>query len=330
MLRPLILTLALALSALAAPPSARADVAEVVQNHALPGYAALAEAASALDAAAQADCAPAALAPAWNATFDAWMAVQHLHLGPIEEAGRGLAIHFWPDPKGRGRAAQRALLAADPATLTPETFADQSVAARGLMALERLLFPGADALQGDTCSLIRLTTSDLARTTAEISSLWQQGFATSLTTAGEPGNPRFLSQAEARQALLTQLTTGLEQLADQRLGRPLGSFDKPRPDLAEAHASARSLRNVTLSLQALRDLTVNLAPDSPKSRAAFDTALARATALNDPALAGVADPAGRLRIEILQQSIRATRDAVLAELPPQLGVGVGFNALDGD
>lgn len=324
-MRRLSLTLALILS----PFTAQADVAEVVQNHILPGYTALATAAATLDAAARHDCTPATLTPAFHTTFDAWMAVQHLHLGPVEEDGRGLAIAFWPDPKGRGLAAQRAILANNPTTLTADTFADQSVAARGLMALERLLTPDS-GLQGDTCTLIRLTTADLARITADIATLWQQDFAASLITAGQPGNTRFLSQAEARQALLTQLTTGLEHLADQRLGRPLGSFDKPRPDLAEARASGRSLRNIALSLHALRDLSASLSPDTPAPLAAIDAAIAKAEALDDPILAGAADPAARLRIEILQQTIRAAHQAVLTALPPALGVGIGFNALDGD
>jgi predicted lipoprotein len=328
-MRRLAPTLALTLALILSPLTAHADVAEVVQDHILPGYAALATAAVALNAAAQQDCTPASLTPAFHTTFDAWMAVQHLHLGPVEEDGRGLAIAFWPDPKGRGLAAQRAILANDPATLSPESFADQSIAARGLMALERLLIPGP-ALQGDTCTLIRLTTTDLARTTADIAALWQQGFAASLSTAGQPGNTRFLSQAEARQALLTQLTTGLEQLADQRLGRPLGGFDKPRPDLAEARASGRSLRNITLSLRALRDLSATLSPDATNALAAIDAAIAKAEALDDPILAGTADPAARLRIEILQQTIRAAHQAVVTALPPALGVGIGFNALDGD
>jgi predicted lipoprotein len=324
-MRRLTLTLALILS----PFTARADVTEVVQDHILPGYAALATAAATLNTAAQTDCTPTTLTPAFHHMFDAWMAVQHLHLGPVEEEGRGLSIAFWPDPKGRGLAAQRAILANDPTTLTPDTFADQSIAARGLMALERLLYPDG-TLKGDTCTLTRLTTADLARTTADVATLWQQDFAANLTTAGQPGNTRFLSVAETRQALLTQLTTGLEQLADQRLARPLGSFDKPRPDLAEARASGRSLRNITLSLRALRDVSATLSPDTTAPLTAIDAAIAKAEALDDPTLSGTTDPARRLRIEIFQQSIRAAHDAVVTDLPPALGVGIGFNALDGD
>lgn len=59
------------------------------------------------------------------------MAVQHLRFGPGETDGRVLAILYWPDPKALGAKAQAALLTGDPAKLTPDAFAEQSVAARG-------------------------------------------------------------------------------------------------------------------------------------------------------------------------------------------------------
>jgi uncharacterized protein len=73
-----------------------------------------------------------------------------------------------------------------------------------------------------------------------------------------------------------------------------------------------------------------LTPDAPNSIAAFAHALQLAQDLNDPDLAGVADPQSRLKVEILQQAIEALRDTVLAELGPELDVGIGFNAADGD
>lgn len=319
-------TLAL-LMLLAAP--AQADVAGALRGHILPGYAGFADATAALAQAAEGSCDPAVLRPAWNGAFDAWMAVSHLHLGPVEEGGRGLAIAFWPDPKGLGWKHQQALMTGDPAALTPGTFADQSVAARGFFALERLLYPASD-LPADPCPLIRATTADLARTAAEVRAGWQDGFADVLLTAGAEGNATFLTEGEAKQALFTQLATALEFDADQRLGRPLGTFDKPRPERAEATASGRSLRNLVLSLQALRAFALALSPDLPHSAAAFDRTIAQAEALDDPAFAGVATPSGHLKAEILQQSIRALRQAVLAELGSQLGVTVGFNSADGD
>lgn len=320
------LAAAFCLLALAAP--ARADVAEAVEDVILPGYARFADAAAGLDAAAQASCDPAALRPAFDAAFDAWMQVQHLRLGPAEEGGRALAVNFWPDAKGSGARVQRQMLAAeDPAAANPAAFAQVSVAARGFPALERLLYADA-APQGYACTLTRATAADLARLAAELRDGWQGGFAATLTQPGA-GGP-YLNGAEARQALFTQLATGLEGLADQRLGRPLGSFDKPRPELAEARASGRSLRNVRESLIGLRSLAVALAPESPRTQAGFDRALSLAEGLDDPVFAGVADPQSRLKVEILQQAIRATREAAVAEVGAALGVTAGFNSADGD
>jgi predicted lipoprotein len=306
---------------------ARADVAEAVRDHVLPGYAQFAGAAEAL--AAVKTCDPEALRPAYQAAFDAWMGVAHLHLGPVEEDGRGLAIAFWPDPKGLGWKHQQALLMGDGAALEPAAFAEQSVAARGFFALERLLYPVGE-VPGDPCPLIRATTGDLARVAEEVREGWVGGYADLVLTAGEPGNAVFLTADEARQALFTQLVTGLEFDADARLGRPLGTFERPLPDRAEAVASGRSLRNLVLSLQALRGLAGTLSGDVPKSAAAFDAAIAAAEGLGDPVFAGVADPGGRLKVEILQQKVRALREVVIAELGGQLGVDVGFNAADGD
>ena len=303
-----------------------AATALVVQDHIRPGYAAFSDAATAL--AAVESCDPDSLRPAFQATYDAWLAVAHLALGPAEDDGMALAILFWPDPKGLGAKAQRALLTGDPASLTPEAMARQSVAARGLSGLERLLYP-AEALPADPCPLIHATADDLARMATLLDTAWGP-YGDTLLTAGQPGNTRFLSASEATQALFTQLATGLEFIADRRIGRPLASLDKPRPDLAEGRASGRPLANITLSLQGLRDLALTLAPDSPKTIAAFDHAIGLAEALNDPTLDGITDPQEWLKLEVLEQAVRTTRDTALAEIGPALGVELGFNAQDGD
>lgn len=305
---------------------AAADTAAVVNDHARPGYAAFAEATAEL--AAIDSCDPAVLRPAFQAAYDAWMGVAHLQLGPAEEDGRALSILFWPDPKRLGAKAQTALLTGDPAALTPEAMAQQSVAARGLSGLERLLYP-TESLPADPCPLILATADDLARTADDLGSAWGP-YGDTLLTAGAAGNARFLRPEEATQALFTQLATGLEFVADRRIGRPLGSFGKPRPDLAQGYASGRALANITLSLQALRSLSASLSPESTKTLAAFDRAISLAQALDDPNLDAITDPQAWLKLEILQQAVRTTRDTAIAEIGPALGVELGFNAQDGD
>lgn len=323
MLRPLILILGLATGV------AQADVPAAVQDHILPRHAAFAAATASLAEATTDGCALDQVGPAYQAAYDAWMGVQHIRLGPVEVDGRGLAIAFWPDPKASGLRAQHVLLDADPATLTPDNMMEQSVAARGLTGLERLLYP-TEPWPVDTCPLLRATADDLARMSADLDREWRTGFGPLVLTASQPGNTRFLSEVEARQALFTQIVTGLDFIRDQRLGRPLGSFDRPAPDRAEARASGRSLRNIALSLSAIRQMAMALVPDAARSLTALDRATDLARDLDDPLLAGVATPQGRLRVEILQQAVDAARMAVVEEMGPALGVTMGFNAMDGD
>ncbi len=317
--------------AFAAGPVA-ADVNAVIDAHILPGYAAFAEATTALDDAA-ADCAPETIRPAWNEAFDAWLGVSHLRFGPVEQDGRSVVIAFWPDERGATPKALAGLIAdEDPIIETPEGTARVSVAARGLFALEYLLYDPQFAEAGPYgCALIRALTEDLAALAAETNEAWQGGYAETMRSAGAEGNATYLSDREARQALFTALLSGLEFTADQRLGRPLGTFDRPRPTRAEAWRSERGQRNVVLSLRALSDLARHLTDDgAPLTDAALAHAIERAESLDDPAFTGVSDPSSRLKIEIVQQAVRAARDAALAEIGPSLGVSAGFNSADGD
>jgi predicted lipoprotein len=224
----------------------------------------------------------------------------------------------------------------DLAVTDGDEFAHVSIAARGLFALEFMLFdPSFDVYDQESysCSLVQAIAYDLAQTGAYISAEWTKddGFGAALRNAGAAENPRYLSEAEAAQSLYTMLTTGLENTAKQRLGRPLGSFEKPRPKRAEAYRSERALRNVILSLQASRDFALSMSPETPtETLAILDEVLAKAQALADPSLASVADPAGRLKIEIIAQRIEAALGAIANDIGVPLGISAGFNASDGD
>ncbi len=329
-MRKTALIAALALS-MASP--AAADVAGAVDSLILPGYRAFAETSKRLASAAEADCTAPALQGDYQRAFDAWLGVQHIRFGPVEDQGRGLAIAFWPDPRGLTESTLRGLIAAeDPVVETPDGFAQVSVAARGLFALDLLLYdPDLSDYEPDSysCTLVTAIAADLSRMATAILADWQHDYAHALRVPSASG--AFRSEREAAQALFTALMTGLEFDADQRLGRPLGTFDRPRPTRAEAWRSGRSLRNVTLSLEALRDLAEMLPETAPhQSLDAFALALREAGRLDDPVFAGVSEPQDRIRVESLQQRIDAVRDVARAEIGPSLGVAAGFNSADGD
>ena len=104
-------------------------------------------------------------------------AAQHIGFGPIERDNRRYAIAFWPDTKGFARKALDRLTAKqDPVVDDPDAFEKISVAGRGLLALERLLYnqDGAIALEeGYPCRLAQAIATDLAHNSANVLSEWQ-------------------------------------------------------------------------------------------------------------------------------------------------------------
>ncbi|MEQ3710422.1 MAG: imelysin family protein [Tateyamaria sp.] len=306
---------------------ALADVESTITEHILPGYVALAQATDNLASDAAADCTPEAVRPGFQAAYDAWISVSHIQFGPIEDQALSLAMSFWPDPKdSTGKALGRLAAAKDPIVDDAGQWADVSAAAQGFTALERMLYePQEDA--DYACRLTQVIATGLADKSAAILEDWP-AFADLMRDAE---NERFQCVEEVQRTLFTALSTGLEFLHDQRLGRPLGTFDRPRPRRAEARRSERSLRHVQLSLASLEALATTMFDgDLTDTIAAFSDARTRAEALGDPALQGVAHPAQRFKVEVLQQAVRAVQIAVINDIGAPLGITAGFNSLDGD
>ncbi|MEJ6393886.1 imelysin family protein [Gymnodinialimonas sp. 2305UL16-5] len=316
--------------------SAAIDAA--LDTHVLPGVEQLAETTADLAEAASADCTATSsdLRRAYGAAFDAWIHVGHLRFGPFEAENRAFALAFWPD--GRGATPRSLAGLIDDEDLVARDVADYatvSIAARGFYAMEFLLYDDDLTARGDDayrCQLVRVVAQDIAVTSAAIAADWSDTHADLMRNAGQ--NDRYRSPEDAMRTLFGALTTGLEFNADVRLGRPLGTFERPRPTRAEARRSGRSLQNLTGSLLGLQELYRALATGAPGAGpeidAAFAAALDAADRLDDPTFASVADPSGRFRVEVLQQRIVELRQAILTDLGPDLGVTASFNALDGD
>ncbi|SLN12455.1 Iron-regulated protein A precursor [Falsiruegeria litorea R37] len=331
---------ALALSfAMILPISATADqVDAILDRHVLPGFTDLAESSLVMAQVAQSDCAPSSerLQAAYSSSFDAWIAVSHLRFGPTEIENRGFALAFWPDSRNSTPKTLGALIKdQDPIVSDPEAFQSVSIAGRGFFALEYLLFDERLSTLGNEtyrCSLVQAITQDIAVVSQAVNRDWQDRYDALMRTPTQGGI--YQTRAEALQEFYKALDTGLQINADLRLGRPLGTFAKPRPKRAEAWRSGRSLRHVRLSLEQLRVLawllTAGNAELAQELDTKFGTALTRISALVDPDFSSVATPAGRIRVEALQQAINDIRTEVTQSLGPALGVSAGFNSLDGD
>jgi uncharacterized protein len=182
--------------------------------------------------------------------------------------------------------------------------------------------------------LVQTVAADLSGQADALAAGWD-AFAPTLLTAGAVGNATYLTKDEALRAIYTQLLAGLDWTADSRLGRPMGTVERPRPRMAEAWRSGRSLRNVVLAAEAAHALAHALADDLlpaglPRTDAALTQVRAAADRTRDPAFQDVDDPQARLHVEILQQAVRGMKDAIEADIGDALGIKAGFNAQDGD
>ena len=316
---------------LAAP--AFADIDEVLETHILPGFERFADATGTLSDTAEQKCRPGAIRPAFHDAFDAWMSVADLRIGPSETGA--LSIGFWPDPRGfTQRTLSRFIAEQDPVAQDVEGYGDVSIAARGLYALEMLLFDPAFAeyAQGSyTCDLVATIAADLDGQAEALNAGWRGDFADTLRNAGAAGNTMFLSRDEALRAVYTQILSSLTFTADRRLGLPMGSFDRPRPALAEARRSGRSLRHVVLASEAAHGLATALADwELPMTDTALKDLREAAARVQDPALQDVGVPQGRLRVEVLQKAVSELRRAIEVEVGARYGIKPGFNSQDGD
>jgi predicted lipoprotein len=327
----------LAAAVICAPFAATASpsITGIIDDHILPRFDMLASTSVALSQIAAQDCDPTsdALRTAYGLAFDAWVSASHLRFGPTEVDDRAFALAFWPDSRGATPRALAALIAdEDPIGLDADNYSEVSIAARGFYALEFLLYDDELMQPSDYhCTLVQTVTADIAATSSAIHNDWQTHKEVLLSPAPDA---TYRSDDEVLQEMLRALTAGLQFTQDSRLGRPLGTFDRPQPTRAEARRSGRSAQHVALSLISLQDLASHLAVSdtalSDTLDRQFQDAIGKLEALDDPIFASVAAPQTRLRVEVIGQSIGAIRTTVQTELGPTLGVAAGFNALDGD
>ena len=147
---------------------------------------------------------------------------------------------------------------------------------------------------------------------------------------------------EAAAQLYAGVMTGLQIVSDQKIAGPRGqTIDKAKPKSAEQWRAGRSLKNIKLNLQALREAAagksgfVTLLPADQNAlkteiTAAFDAALAAADAAPEPLDTAVTDAEGRKKIGALLIAVNHVRDIMNQKVPPAVGISLGFNEMDGD
>ena len=338
----------------------------LVRHHVLPRYRRFAGATTRLREAVGALCeAPAEevlnrARSAYHEAMDAWMAMQHLHFGPLEQELRAYRVYFWPQARGRvGDVIAELLGAGDEGIFSPERFSGTSVAAQGLPAAEYLLFarggaPSVDDEAGRaSCRLLGAVSRNLEEIAHAALEEWTiaalgsgpASYADLMLEPG-PGNVDFPSSQDAALLFFSALHTGLSLIAEVKVTPVLGDgLAGARPALAESRASGRSTRNVAINLEALQAMYVGeegrgigeiVAASKedpaldPLMRKAFRLTLETARSFDAPLEGAATDPNLRKRVEKLSLQVRALRQLVRTRVAEALDLAVGFNALDGD
>jgi predicted lipoprotein len=353
----LLLWLLAAFSMLAHADSYRDFNVRIAKNYLIPRYQTLAEATGAQYAVLQKFCAAPdaagleAARTAFHRAVDAWMAIQHIRLGPVALAFRRERIAHWPEHRNAiGNELRQRLAGRDRAALEAQSFARSSVAIQGLPALERLLFE-QDSLAKYTatgataryrCELTLAIGRNLATIAGELISEWRDDMLPALAS-GEAHPIYFDSPKGATRLLLTDLQTLLQTVIDLKLEKVIGKdTDKAKPKLAENYRSGRSLRNIVINLETAAEMYGGEGGFGEFIRAeengetidqqlyqGFEQALSSVRKL-PPLEEAATDPNQRRQLNDTIIYIKAVRNEVITEVPKAADVKLGFNELDGD
>ena len=344
---------------------ARASLTQVIR----PGYAAIADAAAALNAKVGDLCQqPSAAAleaakAAFAATVASWSKMEIVRFGPIIEDHRFERLFFWPDPKGLGlRQIQDILAKRDASVTEPDQLAGKSVALQGLPALEYLLYgdgsesltegncvvdgqeplPQLDSAGDFRCSFALSIATNLERIARSVVEGWREGSAYAKAFLGPaPDDSYYHAPKEVTLDLFKAFTSGIELVRDQKLGKPLGAKpEEAKPKLAAFWRSGLTFENAAGNLEGVRALFAQggfaqiVAAESPGVEDSIlfdiDHAVTVLRGIDKPMAEVVKDEDLRAKLEALRVGLKNTAQTAGDMISRGAGLAFGFNAMDGD
>jgi predicted lipoprotein len=351
----------LLLASLAGPASAtdtaavavrqQAVVTRAVEGYVRPGYHAFRHRAETLAHAVDHFCARPgriehrAVRDAFGSAVKAWARLDFLRFGPAATDARLERIAFWPDPRGVVERQLRQLLAGPSLQgLDVARIAGQSAAVQGLPAIERLVvvLPAETDPAGlaRNCIVARAAAGNVAAIGAALDEAWARDDVLILNPG--PGNPAYRSWEEAANEVLKASLTGLEQIRDLALRPAMGDApDKAKPNRFPYARSGATVAYINAAIQSQRDLidASGIAADLPEADAwaqsSVDFELRQAertvAALAGDDVAAIAtEPALRGKLDYVTIALASVRTTMATTIATDLGLRVGFNALDGD
>ena len=331
----------------------------LAKNHVLPRYKVFANEIIKIDSSATKFCLTLDsaslidLREVFHAAADAWIRVEHINFGPVEENLRLYRINFWPDKHNTGsKHLARILKNKEKTMLEPKNFSLNSVALQGFPALERLLFTQSDELfkGGDLakyrCNLIKAISKNLRKIANSLLVEWVEDNSAYINNDSYQKTSNNFEEREVFQDYFASLYGILRKIHDLKLHRPLGETPEgSRPKKSEAWRSGRSLRNIIINLESAQKLFMGegyfgmnnliqiINPETYMVRdfnISMNLALKTARGVPVPLHKAVLDYKWHDQVDKLKAQISRMMAMVRARIFLSFGIGTGFNFLDGD
>jgi len=284
----------------------------------------------------------------FRAIVIAWSRVEAVRFGPILQDNRLERILFWPDRRSRGlRQVQGVLATKDETATSLESLQQKSVALQGLGALEYVLFGTgyeelATADGAFRCSYGRTITQALAAIGEATAEDWldPDGTARHLIDPS-PEWDDYRTETEVLQELVGIWVHGAELIRDTRI---LPFFKETVEDTDYRSAlfwrSDMTIPSMRANVAGLRDLFIvsglsdALEEGNRWAGGSFLFEMQNfdrtAGEIDLPISEAVTDTDGRAKINYLFILTRSLQNLAVEQIAFELGLNVGFSALDGD
>ena len=268
--------------------------------------------------------------------------VEIFRSGPLLDNHLQSRLFYWPDKRRVGERQLRTLLAdPDVASLSEQQLAGKSVAVQGFPALERLLFnEGSQPVESaPQCHVVLTIIQHIASMASELDRAWQSD--TDYVQAflhPSAASPYFRHEDEALRSVITEIVTGLDKLVDQKL-QTLLSGEARTIRTAPLWRSRRTVAMLQGNVSGIHSLLFDagllqqLDRDEPLSTdfEYVDHLLNRLQyTFNFADAAGQLSPAVATVFASLSAVLNDIRHTLNYQVLPPLGMGVNFNADDGD
>lgn len=284
----------------------------------------------------------------FQALVISWSRMEIIRFGPVVTNNRLERILFWPDRKSTGlKQVQAAIANKDATAISVETLRQKSVAMQGLGALEFALFgTGSEDLASADgayrCAYARTIAQSLNVTGNEIVNDWltPDGIAEHLS-APQPDYADYRNEAEVLQELVGIFVHGAELIRDTRIVPFVGQGTRaPNHKAALFWRSGATFAAIRANVEGLRDLLIisdiasSLPNDARWATGSFafemENFIRVAGEMTQPVDEALADADTLTKINYLTILTLSMQRIAVGQIASELGLSVGFSALDGD